>query len=135
MKRKIVGLFLIVCILCTFMPCAGAVSVVAEGECGADGSNVTWTLDSDGTLTFKGTGRIINYDWFNKVPWLYEDGNVGRERYITKVIVDDGITNVCDYMCYGCSDVTEIILASSVSEIGEGAFWQCGISSIKLPEN
>ena len=126
MKRKIVGLFLIVCILCTFMPCAGAVSVVAEGECGADGSNVTWTLDSDGTLTFKGTGRIINYDWFN---------NVGRERYITKVIVDDGITNVCDYMCYGCSDVTEIILASSVSEIGEGAFWQCGISSIKLPEN
>ena len=34
--------------------------VVASGECGADGDNVTWTLDGDGTLTISGTGNMKN---------------------------------------------------------------------------
>ena len=30
--------------------------VVASGNCGAEGNNVTWTLDDQGTLTLDGTG-------------------------------------------------------------------------------
>ena len=36
---------------------AGA-ATVASGNCGRNGSNVTWSLDSSGTLTISGTGEM-----------------------------------------------------------------------------
>ena len=41
-----------------------------SGYCGGegDGRNLTWTLDSDGVLTIRGTGKMRNYG-SGSVPW------------------------------------------------------------------
>ena len=36
---------------------AQAADVLYSGTCGADGDNLTWTLDSEGTLAVVGAGR------------------------------------------------------------------------------
>ena len=43
------------CILTT-----NAADVVESGVCGAEGDNLTWTLDDEGTLTISGEGEMEN---------------------------------------------------------------------------
>lgn len=64
MKRWIfsVALCLCVCLLVGgLISRAEAADIVASGKCGANGNNVTWTLDSEGTLTIDGNGNMYDY--------------------------------------------------------------------------
>ncbi|MEF2941698.1 MAG: hypothetical protein U0O13_08900, partial [Oscillospiraceae bacterium] len=65
----------------------------ASGTCGAegDGSNVTWTLDASGTLTFTGTGAMRDYTAQSGTPW----GRSGNA--IQAVVVQEGITHIGAY--------------------------------------
>ena len=64
MKRKgtLGGIFAMALILAlTFVLSVGSVSaaeptIVDSGNCGANGDNITWTLDDAGTLTISGEG-------------------------------------------------------------------------------
>ena len=42
--------------------------MIDSGNCGANSSNVTWKLTSDGTLTISGTGKMADYGW-EETPW------------------------------------------------------------------
>ncbi|MBR1390211.1 MAG: N-acetylmuramoyl-L-alanine amidase family protein [Lachnospiraceae bacterium] len=75
-------------------------SEVASGNCGADGANVTWTLDEDGKLTISGTGEMADYDVFfdygthdtdysKASPWSKDH----REKVET-VEITDGVTEI-----------------------------------------
>lgn len=46
-----------------------AQSVVASGNCGVegDGSNLTWQLTDDGTLTISGTGDMEDFEKANSL--------------------------------------------------------------------
>ena len=86
MKRKgnLGGIFAMALILVlTLVLSVGSVSaaeptIVDSGNCGKDGSNVTWTLDSAGLLTISGTGEMADYEskmgtilpgrWMTPVP-------------------------------------------------------------------
>ena len=39
-------------------------AIIASGECGAQGDNLTWTLDSDGVLTIIGSGDMKSYNGY-----------------------------------------------------------------------
>ena len=58
---------LFTCLLCA----ASAAAVVDRGYCGAegDGSNITWTLTSDGTITFSGSGGAMADYAVGERPW------------------------------------------------------------------
>ena len=45
------------------VPVSAADDTTASGTCGIDGNgdNLTWTLDSTGTLTISGTGEMAYY--------------------------------------------------------------------------
>ena len=60
MKKKLLSILLVLSLMLALVPAAFAVEP-ASGTCGAegDGSNVTWTLDASGTLTFTGTERTL----------------------------------------------------------------------------
>ena len=64
------------------------------GECGAEGSNITWTLDAKtDTLTFSGTGTIKTYDG----PKVEKFENPAWNMYgvsINHIIVEEGITDI-----------------------------------------
>ena len=75
MKKRIFSFVLAVLMIASLLPAAAlAADVVASGTCGAegDGSNLTWTLDSDGLLTIRGTGAMENY-FSDDAPWTAQD--------------------------------------------------------------
>ena len=65
-----------------------------SGSCGAEGSNITWTLDAEtDTLTFSGTGTIKTYDG----PKVEKFENPAWNMYgvsINHIIVEEGITDI-----------------------------------------
>lgn len=109
-----VALILLLSLLC------GAVAgqdVVDSGSCG---SNLTWELTADGTLTIRGTGRMYG-DWENDLR-------------IRRVILEPGVTNLSSDAFCGCSKLEEIVFPDSVTSIGPSAFAECtSLTAIEIP--
>lgn len=61
--RRLIALALILCMLTALTAEIFAADIVASGYCGGegDGKNLSWTLDSAGTLTISETGAMKNY--------------------------------------------------------------------------
>jgi len=93
-------------------------SVVASGTCGAQGDNLTWTLDDAGTLTISGEGAMANYSW-NTMPWYSRNGAV------KSLVIRDGVTGIGTYAFYSCTSLSSVTLTNSVTSIGSNAFDYC----------
>lgn len=93
MRKQLLSTLLVFYMMLVLLPVsvfAEEKTIVASGECGAQGDNVTWTLDNEGTLTLSGTGATADYNNYNPPPpWhdVYMD-----TRNITAIVVEDGIT-------------------------------------------
>ena len=142
MKRKgnFGGIFAMALILVlTLVLSVGSVSaaeptIVDSGNCGKDGNNVTWTLDSAGLLTISGTGEMADYESktdsasgeeITTAPW----GNQAKTA-----VTGDGVTGIGAAAFYGCSGLTSVTMGSNVTSIGESAFRGCtGLTGIVLP--
>ncbi len=104
---------------------ASAAEIVQSGECG---ENLTWMLDSEGTLTISGTGNFENYYW-NTIPWY------NSRKDIKKIIIKSGVTSVGNRAFYGCTNVESATIPDGVTSIGIGAFYNCeSLESIKIPD-
>lgn len=103
------------------------VNVLASGDCGAEGSSLTWSLDNDGVLTISGTGAMKDYGASDQ-PWA---GNAAK---IKEVIINSGVTAIGSSAFYGCSALTSVNIADSVTSIGGGAFTNCSaLTSVTIP--
>ncbi len=75
-----------------------------EGTCG---ENLTWNLDSKGTLTISGTGAM--YDWNsnsyddNLSPWCCNQD-------VTQVIIEEDVTSIGNAAFYNCSELKFITI-------------------------
>ena len=90
----------------------------APKPCGADGDNVTWTLDANGRLVLTGTGAIADFDPGDQ-PWTPV-----ADR-IRTVVIGDGITEIGCYDFFGCDQIRRVEMADSVVTIGDCAFQEC----------
>ena len=119
--KRFLGTLLCLCMLLTLLPVnALAAETVSSGSCG---SNLTWELDSDGTLTISGTGEM-NYYY---TPWR---ANYSR---IKKVILKNGVTSICREAFYGCNSLTSVTIPNSVTSIEREAFkWCNSLTSVKI---
>lgn len=100
----------------------GAASVVASGDCGASGENLKWTLDSNGTLTISGEGKMADYvsSGENVAPWIIYKSS------LKKLVIEEGITKIGNYAFFGCNAFTgDLIIPDSVTTIGDSAFYGC----------
>ena len=126
MKRRALGLFLVLCIISgmiTALP-AFAQEVITE-PCG---NNVTWTFDN-GVLTVNGTGDIwSNSERSTQPPWE----RTGID--LTKVVINEGVTGVGSFAFFNCLSLTSVTLPNSLTTIGVSSFAGCPIESITLPE-
>ena len=136
MKKRIFSFVLAVLMIASLLPAAAlAADVVASGTCGAegDGSNLTWTLDSDGLLTISGTGAMKDFTSdesfmiFPETPWNQHTND------IHKIVVSDGVTTIGNCAFLACS-AESILLPDSVERIGDKAFGFTSISEIIIPE-
>ena len=105
-------------------------TTVAHGTCGAegDGSNITWVLTSDSTLTLSGTGAVADFT-HNTQPW---------QTYLTTIrtaVVGEGVTGIGNNFLYGCPSLDSITLPETLTSVGDWFLSNCfGLASITLPE-
>ena len=105
-----------------------AASAESSGNCGDSGSNVTWSLDDNGTLTISGSGKIEDYRSDIDQPWY------SNRSDITSVVIEPGVTSIGSQAFYECSNLTSITIPSGLTSIGEQAFGNCtGLTSITIP--
>lgn len=96
--------------------CATASDVLFTGSCG---DNVTYTIDSDGLLTFSGNGATKNYEHIGDTPWY------DNRKLVKKAVIGKGVTSLGDNLLSDMQNVTEIILPSSVKSISDFAINYC----------
>ena len=132
MKKRIFSLLLALALLCTLLPqvTIPASAETYSGTCGAegDGSNLTWTLDTEtGVLTITGSGAMAGYGW-DETPW---------HEYcetIQAVSLPDGMTSIGTSAFYNCTLLTSVTIPDSVINIGVSAFYNCsGLTSVTIP--
>ena len=105
-----------------------AASAASSGNCGDSGSNVTWSLDDNGTLTISGSGKIEDCRSDIDQPWY------SNRSDITSVVIEPGVTSIGSQAFYECSNLTSITIPSGLTSIGEQAFGNCtGLTSITIP--
>ena len=149
-------LFFAVLVIC--VPHADAASVVASGSCGVEGgklsfwsssnrtmgieikngNNLTWTLDSSGTLTFSGTGKMEDYYYTEYKGVEVTDAPWGGKycSQIKKVVIQSGVTSIGERAFWGCSNLKSVTIPDSVTSIGGGAFFGCSsLKSVTIPDS
>lgn len=104
-----------------------AASAESSGNCGDSGSNVTWSLDDNGTLTISGSGKIEDYRSDIDQPWY------SNRSDITSVVIEPGVTSIGSLAFYKCSNLTSITIPSSVTSIENNIFQDCtGLTNITV---
>ena len=112
------------------------------GEC-------EWYMNMQGGLLITGKGAMADYDSFSDTPW-------GKQRYISVVMVDEGVTSVGSHAfaspslgnvelpyvslerigsyAFANSCISDIHLCYDITEIGDYAFCNClWLKSVALP--
>lgn len=104
---------------------ANAATVTDSGSCG---ENVTWKLDSEGTLTISGKGDMTDYG--------YGETLFDMNPSIKKIIIENGVTSIgADAFAY-VYNLESVTIPSSVTSIGAGAFYACpSLTSIAIPDS
>ena len=135
-------------------------ALAEEATSGKAGDNVTWSFDkSTGTLTLSGTGaaKIFPDGFFEDNSDIYKDPGAGlpvgaefewewdgvEKRIpwysymldITSIVVDEGITELGDYLFVFLINAKTISLPSTLLTIGEGVFYYClSLKELVIPE-
>ena len=94
------------------------ISVIASGECGNQGDNLTWQLTGDGVLTISGTGAMNSYSDSYSTPWYSYLSD------IQDIIIADGVTSIGNY-AFGVvtyPNVSSVTVPQSVTKLGLCAF-------------
>ena len=158
MAKRLLSLLLACCLALTLVPeTVNAAEIVSSGYCGGegDGTNLSWTLDSEGTLTISGTGKMKDYPTFGwsfdysysggagPTPWTYYTGRVGYgsadprdyTSRVKKAVIADGVTTIGEGAFQLCKNLREVSIASTVTEISDRAFEWCeSLEQITLPD-
>ena len=129
MKHRVRSLLLALALLWALLPWT-ALEARAEtltGSCGAAGSNLTWSLNTQtGLLTISGSGAMEDYEW--NTPWSdYSDR-------ITALSLPTGLTSIGSWAFHNCAGLTTLTLPATLAAIGSGAFDGCvGLTEVSFP--
>lgn len=127
--RKICSVLtvLILIALCLFLlpTQSQAADIPGAGVCG---ENLIYTYVND-LLMIQGSGPMTNFDYENKAPWETPDSPIKR------IIIHDGVTSIGDYAFSSCTQLEELTLPGTLTQIGKNAFTGCSIKTLTLPDS
>lgn len=126
MRKQIAFLTAASILGCTLVSGPVSAETVLSGSCGTD---CTWTLGEDGTLTITGTGKIDDCRYWSDAPWSAVCGDVSC------IVVEDGITAIGNSAFECCWGAESAEIAASVRSIGNRSFYDCtSLSEITVPD-
>jgi hypothetical protein len=103
----------------------GSNGIIAEGLW--DGGPVTWKITADGVLTISGN-RSVQV----KSEYIWKD----YSDRITRIVIEDGITNVPKKAFSNMRNVTSVYLGNAVEKIESEAFKGCtSLAAITIPKS
>ena len=126
---------------------------IKGGICGANGDNVTWTLDDEGTLTISGTGDMADYGWNGNYSPFYKNTDIknviigsgitsigecafNKCKSLTSINISDSVTSIDNFAFGDCTHLESITIPNSVTSIGDTAFSMCtSLTSITIPDS
>lgn len=122
--KKIISMLLAIFMVVGMLPTVVfAADTVASGTCG---TNVNWTLDSDGTMTISGEGAMDDYLTASGAPWY------AHKDSIKAVKIAEGVNKIGTYAFYKYTNVTQVIIYGNLTEVGSNAFANCsGITTVQ----
>ena len=95
-----------------------------------ESDGLTWTLDTDGTLTISGTGTMKDYNSSDNPSPVCKNSNV------KKVVIEDGVTSIGNYAFFYCTGLTSITIPDSVTSIRDSVFYSCtSLTNITIPDS
>ncbi|MBQ7962388.1 MAG: leucine-rich repeat protein [Clostridia bacterium] len=138
--KRIISLLLTALMLMSLFAGTGIISyasgTVASGTChknfyeGNPDDYIEWVLDTEGTLTITGHGKMVQKEDMWSAFW--ED----YDELIKKVVVGEGIRNLSSGAFSHCQNLTEIQLPDTLENIESRAFICCNsLVSLTIPEN
>lgn len=109
-------------------PTENTVAHIASGTCAG---TISWTLSNNGILSFRGTGSIPDYEkGAGNQPW------VKHHKYITSLVIENGITRIGDRAFQGCNSLKSITVGKDVASVGQWAFQNCrALTRVDLPQD
>ena len=112
--KKAISLVLILCLILSF-------NVFAENEDEYFPDGTCWSFKDGDTLVISGRGNMsdIVRNGHGYLPWEYIRADV------KKIIVEDGITGILDSAFSGFYNLTEVVLANTVTDTGNYTFSSC----------
>lgn len=128
--KKFTALFLAL-LMCMSLFSVGAFAATPESGVCEDG--LSWSVDSEGTLTISGNGAIKDYlanlvietnvRHATSAPWgkYYKD----HRTDIVKIVLAEGVTGIGKTAFYGLDSVKEVVIPASLTTIASDAFMRC----------
>lgn len=104
------------------------VTIIDSGTCG---ENLTWTIDSAGTLTINGTGVMYDYSYSNNsssAPWSAFCSEIKTINF------ENNVSGIGKYAFANCSYLACVNMIDTIETINEGAFYNCNsLKTIYIP--
>ena len=125
-------------------------TIYAEGsktDSGSCGTDATWTLSEDGTLTITGTGKIECDPFYEKYQNDIKHIIIGEGITVIgysvfwslyellSVELPDGLTEIEDYAFSTCINLRSVELPETLKTIRYGAFFNSGLETVKIPDS
>ena len=127
--NKLISILLVLAMLLSMAPISAfAASVEASGKFGASGSNLTWSLDSDGVLTISGSGAMEDFANASKVPWY------SKRTKVKTVVIESGVTNIGKDAFTGIYSLVNATISDTVTSIGNRAFSNSGLTNFEFSD-
>lgn len=93
-------------------------SITAASIGGNAGYGLTWAYNFNGKITISGQGGMPDYS-MNSQPWIeYRDE-------ITEAAITSSVTTIGDYAFFRCPHIGSVVIPDSVQSIGNSAFLGC----------
>lgn len=115
-SKKLLLLIIIAAIIVIGGIVAGVVMMSGTSSTGTCGTNLTWELDSEGTLYIDGSGKMYDY---------VQNGHPWNGKKVKKIVIDKNVTHIGSDAFSYCDNLTTVTIPASVKTVGKYAFASC----------
>lgn len=92
-------------------------------------SDVIAIMYADDTMVVKGKGKMQDWGW-GSAPWY----NSPYRQSVTSCVIQEGVTNIGNYMLHEFTNLESVSMSNSVTSIGDSAFYKCPFENIIIPD-